>query len=156
PRGHPRLRAALAAYLGRTRAVVAPVDHIVVTNGFAQAIRVVAEALARQGIDTVGMEEPGSIGVAETVRSAGLATRPVRVDRDGLDVSALAGLRAVVVTPAHQFPTGAVLAPARRTGLLEWAAAGDGVVVEDDYDAEYRYDRAPVGALQGLAPERVV
>lgn len=156
PRGHPRLRAALAAYLGRTRAVVAAVDHIVVTSGFAQAIRLVAEALARHGIDTVGVEEPGSVGVAETVRSAGLTTRPVPVDADGVDVAALGDLRAVIVTPAHQFPTGAVLAPARRTALLEWAATGDGVVVEDDYDAEYRYDRAPVGALQGLAPERVV
>lgn len=157
PRGHPRLRRALAAYLGRTRAVVAPVDQIVVTAGFAQAIRLIAEALLGHGIDVVGMEDPGSVGVAAAVRAAGVRTRPVPVDDAGLDVDALraSGVGAVCVTPAHQFPTGVVLAPERRTALLEWAAAG-GVVIEDDYDAEYRYDRAPVGALQGLAPDRVV
>jgi GntR family transcriptional regulator/MocR family aminotransferase len=158
PRGHPRLRQALAAYLGRTRAVVAPVDQIVVTSGFAQGIRLVAEALARHGMHEIGVEDPGSVGAATSLRIGGLATRPVPVDRQGLDVEALAALalRAVVVTPAHQFPTGAVLGPARRTALLTWAADHDGVVVEDDYDAEYRYDRSPVGSLQGLAPDRVV
>ncbi|HSK92335.1 MAG TPA: PLP-dependent aminotransferase family protein [Euzebyales bacterium] len=158
PRGHPRLRQALAAYLGRTRAVAAPVDQIVVTGGYAQAIRLIAEALVRHGLHAIGVEDPGSVGVFETVRAGGLATRPVPVDDGGLDVAALAGgdLRAVAVTRAHQFPTGAVLAPGRRTALLEWAAARRGTVVEDDYDAEYRYDRSPVGALQGLAPDRVV
>ncbi|WP_219414752.1 MocR-like pyridoxine biosynthesis transcription factor PdxR [Pseudonocardia nigra] len=158
PRGHPRLRAALAAYLGRTRAVVAPVDRIVVTAGFAQATRLVAETLAAQGVTAIGVEDPGSVGVIETLRRGGLTTCPVPVDEHGLDVAALSAgdLRAVAVTPAHQFPTGAVLGPARRTALLEWAGARQAVVVEDDYDAEYRYDRSPVGALQGLAPERVV
>jgi GntR family transcriptional regulator/MocR family aminotransferase len=159
PRGHPRLRRALAAYLGRTRAVVAPLDQIVVTGGFAQAARLIAEALVRHDVTTLGVEDPGSVGVLETFRIGGLATHPVPVDEHGIDVAALAaadGLRAVSVTPAHQFPTGAVLAPARRTALLEWAVARDAVVIEDDYDAEYRYDRSPVGALQGLAPDRVV
>lgn len=158
PQGHPRLRHALASYLGRTRAVFAPADQIIVTGGYAQAIRLVAEALARHGMRAIAVEDPGSIGVIETLRFGGLATQPVPVDHDGLDVAALSALdvRAVVATPAHQFPTGAVLAPARRSALLEWAAARDAVVVEDDYDAEYRYDRAPVGALQGLAPDRVV
>jgi GntR family transcriptional regulator / MocR family aminotransferase len=158
PRGHPRLRRALATYLGRTRAVVAPLDRIVVTGGFAQAARLVAEALARHGVAAVGVEDPGSVGVIETMRTGGLATRPVPVDEHGIDVHALTAtdLRAVAVTPAHQFPTGAVLAPDRRTALLDWAAARDAVVIEDDYDAEYRYDRSPVGALQGLAPDRVV
>jgi GntR family transcriptional regulator / MocR family aminotransferase len=158
PRGHPRLRRALAAYLGRTRAVVAPLDRIVVTGGFAQAARLVAEALACHGMARVGVEDPGSVGVVETLRRGGLATHPVPVDEHGIDVEALAAsdLRAVAVTPAHQFPTGAVLAPVRRTALLEWAGARDAVVLEDDYDAEYRYDRSPVGALQGLAPDRVV
>lgn len=158
PRGHPRLRRALAAYLGRTRAVVAPVDQIVVTGGFAQAIRLVAEALAGHGVDAAGVEDPGSVGVIRTLQAGGLATRPLGVDDHGIDVNSLmAGdLRAVTVTPAHQFPTGAVLAPDRRTALLEWAEARQGVVVEDDYDAEYRYDGSPVGALQGLAPDRVI
>jgi GntR family transcriptional regulator/MocR family aminotransferase len=158
PRGHPRLRRALAEYLGRTRAVVAPPDRVVVTGGFAQASRLVAEALVRQGFATIGVEEPGSRGLVETLRAGGLDTVPVRVDEHGLDVQALTSTRAraVAVTPAHQFPTGAVLAPERRTALLAWAAATGGVVFEDDYDAEYRYDRAPVGALQGLAPDRVV
>ena len=80
------------------------------------------------------------------------------VDAQGLDVEALAatGARAVLVTPAHQMPTGVVLSPERRAALLTWAEDVDGVVIEDDYDAEYRFDRGPVGALQGLAPERVV
>ncbi|TQM09772.1 PLP-dependent aminotransferase family protein [Pseudonocardia kunmingensis] len=158
PRGHPRLRRALAAYLGRTRAVVAPLDRIVVTGGYAQAARLAAEALVRHGVPAVGVEDPGSVGVIETLRIGGLATTPVPVDEHGIDVAALAAtdLRAVAVTPAHQFPTGAVLAPARRTALLDWAAERDAVVFEDDYDAEYRYDRSPVGALQGLAPDRVV
>jgi GntR family transcriptional regulator / MocR family aminotransferase len=158
PRGHPRLRRALAAYLGRTRAVVAPLDRIVVTGGFAQAARLVAETLAGHGVTTIGVEDPGSVGVLETLRRGGLATHPLPVDEHGIDVAALAAsdVAAVAVTPAHQFPTGAVLAPARRTALLEWATARGAVVVEDDYDAEYRYDRSPVGALQGLAPDRVV
>jgi GntR family transcriptional regulator/MocR family aminotransferase len=158
PRGHPRLRRALAAYLGRTRAVVAPLDRIVVTGGFAQAARVIAEALVRHDVTAIGVEDPGSVGVLETFRIGGLTTHPIPVDEHGIDVDALdaTGLRAVSVTPAHQFPTGAVLAPTRRTALLEWAVARDAVVVEDDYDAEYRYDRSPVGALQGLAPDRVV
>jgi GntR family transcriptional regulator/MocR family aminotransferase len=158
PRGHPRLRRALAAYLGRTRAVVAPLDRIVITGGFAQAARLIAEALARHDVTAVGVEDPGSVGVLETFRIGGLDTHPIPVDEHGIDVDVLAAsaLRAVSVTPAHQFPTGAVLAPARRTALLEWATARDAVVIEDDYDAEYRYDRSPVGALQGLAPDRVV
>jgi GntR family transcriptional regulator/MocR family aminotransferase len=157
-RGHPRLRQALAAYLGRTRAVVAPLDRIVVTGGFAQAARLIAEALSRHDVTAVGVEDPGSVGVVETLRIGGLATHPIPVDDHGIDVDVVAasGLRAVSVTPAHQFPTGAVLAPARRTALLEWAVTRDAVVIEDDYDAEYRYDRSPVGALQGLAPDRVV
>ncbi|HUG86656.1 MAG TPA: PLP-dependent aminotransferase family protein [Euzebya sp.] len=158
PRGHPRLRRALAAYLGRTRAVVAPVDQIVVTAGFAQAIRLIAEALVRHGVQAMGVEDPGSVGVIASLRAGGLTTHPTPVDAAGMDVGHLdAGdLPAVMVTPAHQFPTGAVMAPARRTALLDWADARQGTIVEDDYDAEYRYDRSPVGALQGLAPDRVV
>lgn len=128
------------------------------TGGYAQAVRLIAEALVRHDLRAIGVEDPGSAGVVATLQVAGLSTVPVPVDEHGVDVRALAGtdLRAVAVTPAHQFPAGAVLAPARRAALLDWAAARQGVVVEDDYDAEYRYDRSPVGALQGLAPDRVV
>lgn len=158
PRGHPRLRQALAAYLGRTRSVVAPVDQIVVTGGYAQGIRLVAEALARGGVDAIGVEDPGSVGVTASLHAGGLGTHPIPVDEHGIDTATLdaCDLVAVAVTPAHQFPTGAVLSPERRSALLEWASRRSAVVVEDDYDAEYRYDRAPVGALQGLAPDRVV
>lgn len=157
PRGHLRLRTALAAWLGRTRAVVADPGQVVVTTGYAQGCRLVAEALRAEGVDPVAVEDPGSAGVTLTMQAGGARTVPVPVDDEGLDVDALSacGADAVVVTPAHQFPTGAVLSPARRAALLAWAAAG-GLVVEDDYDAEYRYDRAPVGSLQGLAPDRVV
>ena len=157
PRGHPRLRAALAAWLGRTRAVVADPSGVLVTTGYAQASRLVAEALVAEGIGPVAVEDPGSAGVTMTMRAGGATTLPVPVDAEGLRVDQLrAGpAAAVVVTPAHQFPTGAVLGPSRRAALLDWAAGG-GLVVEDDYDAEYRYDRAPVGAMQGLAPDRVV
>jgi GntR family transcriptional regulator/MocR family aminotransferase len=95
--------------------------------------------------------------IREIVARTGLEPVPIPVDEGGVDVDALAaaGADAVLVTPAHQFPTGVALAPERRAALVEWAERTGGLVVEDDYDAEYRYDRAPVGALQGLAPERV-
>ncbi len=156
-RGQSRLREALTAYLGRTRAVVAPPDRIIVTTGYAQGCRLIAEALVEHDTGPVAVEDPGSVGVTLTMQAGGAQTVPIAVDQHGLDVHALAAspARSVVVTPAHQFPTGAVLSPQRRADLLAWAAAG-GVVVEDDYDAEFRYDRSPVGALQGLAPDRVV
>ncbi|MPY81506.1 MAG: aminotransferase class I/II-fold pyridoxal phosphate-dependent enzyme, partial [Actinophytocola sp.] len=140
------------------RALIAPPERIVVVNGFAQATRLVAEVLQEHGSTEIGVEDPGSVGLREQLTRVGMACRPVRVDGDGVRVDLLAGsrLRAVVVTPAHQFPTGVVMSPERRHALLQWARDTGGLVIEDDYDAEYRYNRSPVGALQGLGPDTVI
>ena len=158
PRGFEQLRLALAAHLGRARGAVADPRHVMTCGGVQEALPLVWRALARQGVRRVGIEDPGWRGQRQSVEVAGLEAVPVPVDERGLDVEALAAARvdAVAVTPAHQFPTGVVLAPERRAALVAWARAHDAVVVEDDYDAEYRYDREPVGALQGLVPDRVV
>jgi GntR family transcriptional regulator/MocR family aminotransferase len=158
PAGLPRLREELARYLGRVRSVLAPPGRIVVVNGFAQASRLVADVLRAARTPRIGVEDPGSVGLREQLTAGGLTCVPIPVDEGGLCVDALAasGVRAVVVTPAHQFPTGVVLAPERRHALLAWARACGGLVVEDDYDAEFRYDRTPVGALQGLGPDVVL
>jgi GntR family transcriptional regulator/MocR family aminotransferase len=162
PRGSAALREVLAGYLRRVRAAAAVPEDLIVCTGFAQGLNLVLQVLSQLGVGRVAFEEPG-YGDDETstsVRSAGLAgAQPVRVPVDGLgvDVAALAasGARAVVVTPAHQSPTGVVLAAARRHELVEWASRCDGYIVEDDYDSEFRYDREPVGVLQGIAPDRV-
>jgi GntR family transcriptional regulator/MocR family aminotransferase len=158
PAGLPRLREELARYLGRVRSVLAPPERIVVVNGFAQASRLVADVLRAGGEPRIGVEDPGSVGLREQLTAGGLTCVPIPVDGGGLCVEALAasGVRAVVVTPAHQFPTGTVLVPERRHALLRWARDAGGLVVEDDYDAEFRYDRTPVGALQGLGPDVVL
>ncbi|MEJ7824631.1 MAG: PLP-dependent aminotransferase family protein [Solirubrobacteraceae bacterium] len=158
PRGAIELREALAAYLGRARGVVAHPDRIVITGGTRLGLSLVWHVLRAAGAERVAVEDPGWTTQQATARDAGLDPVPVTVDREGMTVGALAtlGVDAAVVTPAHQCPTGALLAPGRRTALLEWARVGDRVVVEDDYDAEYRYDRDPVGALQGMAPDHVI
>ncbi|TDV57492.1 PLP-dependent aminotransferase family protein [Actinophytocola oryzae] len=159
PAGERRLREVLAAYLRRVRAVSATADQVIVCAGMAQALGLVLRALAADGVDTLAVEDPGAIGsTTEQANAAGMAAVPVPVDEDGLDVAALdrTGARAVLVTPAHQWPTGVVLAGHRRQELLAWARRRDGVVIEDDYDAEFRYDRDPVGSLQGLGPDHVV
>jgi GntR family transcriptional regulator/MocR family aminotransferase len=157
PAGTPELRAALAAYLGRVRGVLAAPDRVIVCTGFGQALGLVAGVLADHGLDRMAVEDPLNQDEPSILARAGLTPVPVPVDDLGLDVDALAatGVRAAMLTPAHQFPTGVVLAPRRRAALIDWARARDGLVVEDDYDAEYRYDRGPVGAVQGLDPERV-
>ena len=158
PRGALELRTALAAYLGRVRAVVADPDRMLVTGGTRDGLGLVWRVLREAGARRVGVEDPGWSAQHETARDAGLVPVAIPVDGDGICVSQLAAadVDAVVVTPAHQCPTGAVLTPQRRAELLAWARARGAIVVEDDYDAEYRYDRAPVGALQGMAPELVV
>jgi len=158
PAGLARLREELAAQLGRIRAVLAPPERIVVTNGFAQASRLIGEVLLARGQQRVGIEDPGSPGLREQLELAGVRCVPVPVDDEGLDTDALRAtdLRTVIVTPAHQFPTGVVMSAARRHALLGWAREVGGLVVEDDYDAELRYDRAPVGSLQGLGPDVVL
>jgi len=157
PRGTVALRTALAAWLARSRGVRADPSTIVVVNGVAQGLALLAQVLAQRGVTTVGYEDPGSRGTRDQLERWGLALAPVPVDDAGLDVGALAGtaVGTVFTTPAHQYPTGVVLAPPRRRALLQWARDG-GLVIEDDYDAEHRYDRAPVAALAALAPERVV
>ena len=157
PRGTPELRGALATYLGRVRGVAADPETVMVTSGLTQGLVLTCRALAARGVRRVAVEEPGSADLRGPIAATGLEWVPIAVDAHGLDVGALerSDVGAVLVTPAHQYPTGVVLAPERRAALLAWAAARDAFVLEDDYDAEYRYDRQPVGALQGLDPERV-
>ncbi len=157
-RGTPELRDALTAYLGRARAVAPDPERTVVCSGVTQGIVLIARVLHERGERAIAVEDPGFHLHRWSLERAGLEPVGVPVDEDGLDVGALAatGARAVLVTPAHQMPTGVVLSPERRAALIAWADAVDGLIVEDDYDAEYRFDRGPVGALQGLAPERVV
>lgn len=167
PRGLPALRTALAGWLARTRGLRAHPDDLLVVNGVSQGLTLLARTLGARGLRRIGFEDPGSFGAREHLRRWDLEPVPVPVDHDGLDVAALgrAGVDAVVVTPAHQFPTGVVLAPDRRRELVAWARAappsGTGglpsrLVIEDDYDAEHRYDRPPVPALRALAPDHVV
>jgi GntR family transcriptional regulator/MocR family aminotransferase len=157
PRGTVRLRNALMAYLGRVRGAAPEPEHTLVCAGFTQGFALLCRALSDRGIERIGVEEPGSPQHRLIAERYGLSPVAVPVDGEGLDVSALAecGCEVVVVTPAHQFPTGVVLSSGRRAELLEWAEEVDGLIIEDDYDSELRYDRDPVGALQGLAPERV-
>jgi GntR family transcriptional regulator/MocR family aminotransferase len=162
PRGSAVLRRVLAAYARRVRAAAADPDRIVVCTGFAQGLNLVLRALSQRGVGRAALEDPGhgdlaASDSAQAARAAGMDVVRVPVDELGLDVAALAasGARVVVVTPAHQSPTGVVLVPQRRHALVEWAARSDGFVIEDDYDSEFRYDREPVGVLQGLAPDRV-
>src|ERR1700722_9599092 len=163
PRGSAVLREVLAGYLRRVRAAVADPGRMIVSTGFAQGVNLVLRSLASQaGVSAVAFEDPGygSAATDETLRAVlamGLRVVPVPVDDDGVVVDALAasGARAVVVTPAHQAPTGVVLTAERRHALADWARRVDGFVIEDDYDSEFRYDKEPVGVLQGLAPDRV-
>ena len=157
PRGAPELRGALARYLGRVRGVACDPERVVVTSGMAQGMALFARALTAGGARRIAMEDPSSAPGRGQLASNGLEIVPIPVDEDGLQVERLpeVGLDSVMITPAHQFPLGVVLAPERRTALLDWVARAGAVVLEDDYDAEYRYDRQPVGAVQGLAPDLV-
>jgi GntR family transcriptional regulator/MocR family aminotransferase len=154
PRGRPELAEAVAAYLARSRGVVARPEQVVVCAGVDHALAVLAGALGGRG--PLALEDPCLHFHRTIVTGAGASVVPAPVDGDGVVVDALAGAGTAVVTPARQAVLGVTLAPARRTALLAWARAGDRVVVEDDYDGELRYDRQPIGALQGLDPERVV
>ncbi|MFL6099335.1 MAG: PLP-dependent aminotransferase family protein [Actinomycetales bacterium] len=159
PVGERRLREVLAAYLRRVRAVSATADHIAVCAGMAQALGLCLRVLAAEGVESLAVEDPGAgTSTGEQATAAGMSLVHVPVDDLGLDVAALerSGARAVLVTPAHQWPTGVVLAAERRLQLVDWARRCGGVILEDDYDAEFRYDRDPVGSLQGLAPDCVV
>jgi GntR family transcriptional regulator/MocR family aminotransferase len=154
PAGAVELRIALAAYLRRVRGVVASPERIMICSGFREGLGLLTEALLTTRPPTVGLEEPGLYQGRAIVEAAGGRWQPLPVDEAGLvtDTLSMHHLDAVMVTPAHQFPTGFPLAAERRAALADWAAHGR-VVLEDDYDAEFRYDRPPLAALQGLIPE---
>jgi GntR family transcriptional regulator / MocR family aminotransferase len=159
PGGSPRLRAVMAAYLSRVRGAEVEAADVTCTASVSDGAARLAARLLANGIRQIAVEDPGWTRLRQTLERVGLQTVGVPVDGGGLQTEELSrhpGVRAVLVTPAHQFPTGVVLAPGRRAALLAWARAVDGVVLEDDYDAEFRYDRRPVGTLQGTDPSRVV
>ncbi len=156
PAGRPELRAALADYLGRARGVRAAADRIVICAGYTQALVLLCQVLKASGATSVATEGYGLIRNRDTVTGAGLRLRTLHVDDDGAVIEGLSDADAVLLTPAHQFPLGRALAPARRTEVVQWASDRGGLVIEDDYDGEFRYDRQPIGALQALAPEQVV
>ncbi|MCE6997508.1 PLP-dependent aminotransferase family protein [Saccharothrix sp. S26] len=150
PRGRVELRTALAEYLGRTRGVQATPERIVVTSGYVQALALLASVVD----GPVAMEDPGLPFHRDVVARAGRAVTPLPVDERGATVPD--GVAAAVVTPAHQYPTGTPLHPARRRALTAWARDSGAMLVEDDYDGEFRYDRHPLGAVQGTASDHVV
>jgi GntR family transcriptional regulator/MocR family aminotransferase len=158
PRGVLGLRVALADYLGRVRGVVADPEHVIITNGYTQGLGLVCQALASSGARRIALDNPSNPEDGQVAARAGLEPVCVSVDGAGTRVEELTRARAdaVVLTPAHQHPTGVVLTGERRTALLAWLRERGAFAIEDDYDAEYRYDRAAVGALQGLDPDRVV
>lgn len=155
PRGAAVLRQALAGYLGRARGVLTSPEQIVICSGYTHALTLLATLLAARGTRHIGFEDPSLPDHREVVTRAGLRVRGVPVDGQGIRVGQIPA-SVVVVTPAHQYPTGVTLDPGRRARLADWARAADGLVIEDDYDGEFRYDRQPVGAVQGLAPDHVV
>ena len=156
--GLMRLREVLAVYLARTRRVDAEPSRISVVGGMASGLAHLGRMFGGMGIDALAVEDPGFPFHRNVLQRVGMATLPVSVDGEGVVVAALerTGARVVLVTPAHQYPMGVVLSPGRRAALIGWAHRCNGWIVEDDYDGEFRYDRQPIGALQGLDPSRVV
>ena len=158
PGGHPRLRRVIADYLRRVRGAAVEPGDVTITAGILDGITLMSRALLASGLHRIAVEDPTWQRVVECARRVGLDVTPVDVDGEGMRTESLHGLDvdAVIVAPSHQFPTGAVLSPARRMVLLEWARQTDALVLEDDYDAEFRYDRRPVGTLQGIDPAHTV
>jgi GntR family transcriptional regulator/MocR family aminotransferase len=156
-RGTIELRTALADYLNRVRGTAARPENMLICNGFAQGSRLLLQVLAASGRRRLAVEDPSDNDLRDVAAAAGLETVGVPVLTSGVDVEVLerSGADVVLVTAAHQFPTGAVTSAETRAALVAWAGRGDRLIIEDDYDAEYRYDREPVGAMQGLAPDRV-
>ncbi|MEV7884860.1 MocR-like pyridoxine biosynthesis transcription factor PdxR [Streptomyces sp. NPDC002817] len=154
PAGRVELREALTEYLARARGVRTEPGRIVICSGFAHALRLLSGTPVLRG--TLAVEAYGLPFHRELLADAGVRTVPLPLDEHGADVGRLARERAVLLTPAHQFPTGGPLHAERRAAVVDWARARGGVVLEDDYDGEFRYDRKPVGAVQGLDPERVI
>jgi len=156
PRGLPELRAALADYVSRARGVQATPDHVVVCSGFTQGFRLLSEALRGRGARKLAIERYIQPATAEAASECGLRLATVDVDGGGAGVERLGSADAALLTPAHQFPIGAPLVARRRVIAVQWALASGGLIIEDDYDGEFRYDRHPLGSLQALAPQRVV
>ncbi|MGZ4195196.1 MAG: MocR-like pyridoxine biosynthesis transcription factor PdxR [Solirubrobacteraceae bacterium] len=156
-RGLRELRFALSDYLGRVRAVVSDPGRVFICAGAAHGMGVLWSTLAQRGAKRIAVEDPAWRAIPATVVHAGLEVIPIRVDEHGLDVAQLESVDAdaVALSPAHQYPTGTVLAPSRRAELIAWARRRGTLIVEDDYDAEYRYDGDPLASLQGLAPDCV-
>jgi GntR family transcriptional regulator / MocR family aminotransferase len=158
-RGVPQLRTAMADYLNRVRGTMADPEHMVICTGYGQGVTLLVGVLAAAGAKRLALEDPSSRDDAlPAARAAGLEVVGIPVGRDGIRVDLLrdSGADAVILTPSHQWPTGSVLSAANRAAVIRWATERGAVIIEDDYDAEYRYDRTPVGALQGLAPDHVV
>jgi GntR family transcriptional regulator/MocR family aminotransferase len=159
PCGRMELRRALAEYLARARGVRARPDNIVICSGAAEALSLVVGVLAETGVAAVAVEAFGLFTQRASIARAGLRCPPIEVDPYGADVAALDDITdvgAVLLTPSHQFPLGVPLRSDRRAAVVDWARRTGGVIIEDDYDGEFRYDRRPVGALHGIDPERVI
>lgn len=158
PRGRKDLRDQLAGYLSRVRGVAARREHLLVTNGYTQGLSLTLRALQQAGARRVAVENPSDPDQWDTIKRSGLEVVPVPVTAEGMDISALekANVDAALLTPAHQFPTGVSLSPDHRRRIVGWASRNKTMIIEDDYDSAYRYDRSPVGTLQQLAPDRVV
>ncbi|WP_405651236.1 PLP-dependent aminotransferase family protein [Streptomyces sp. RK9] len=156
PRGTPALRRAVARWLALNRGIAADPDEVLIVAGTAQALGLLALVLKDEGVTRVALEDPSSLGIRQHLRNSGLASPPVPVDEQGVRVDALraTGARVALLTPAHQFPTGVVLDGVRRRELADWARDG-GLIIEDDYDAEHRYDRPPVPALRSTLADHV-
>jgi GntR family transcriptional regulator / MocR family aminotransferase len=150
PAGSLELRAAIAAHLRRSRAVQCEASQVIIVNGSQQALDLAARVLLERG-DHVVIEDPNYRGARDAFVAAGARLHPVRVDQEGLITSKLPNrTRLAFVTPSHQFPTGTILSLGRRMALLDWAKRTGAVVIEDDYDGEFRYEGRPVESMQGL------
>ncbi|MBV8787272.1 MAG: PLP-dependent aminotransferase family protein [Mycobacterium sp.] len=159
PHGRPELRNALAEYLARARGVRARPGNIVICSGASEGLKLVALALSAAGVAAVAVEAFGLHTQRETLARARLRCPPMTVDSHGADVVALDGMAdagAVLLTPSHQFPLGVPLHSDRRAAVVDWARRTGGLIIEDDYDGEFRYDRSPVGALHGIDPDHVI
>jgi GntR family transcriptional regulator / MocR family aminotransferase len=158
PIGVAGARAVITDYLVRTRQVREDPTQLMVNNGAGASVGWLARVLRSLGHRRVAVEDPSWPGLRDAAEKAGLQVVPVRVDEQGLRVNELSDhpdVRVVITTPAHQFPIGVAMSPDRRLELIKWAERVGGLIIEDDYDAEFRYDRRPVGSLQGMAPDRV-
>ena len=156
PSGLPELRRSLAEYLSRARGVRVGAEQLVICAGFAQALELLCEWLSAKGATTIAIEALGLRSHRAIAASAGLQVRSLAIDEHGAEIAQLGDADAVLLTPAHQFPVGVALSAQRRSAAVEWAIERDRIVIEDDYDGEFRYDRQPIGAMQALAPDHVV